>query len=124
MISRLYNTVARRFSSANNTNTNMASVKELVESTISDNRVVIFSKSWCPYCRKAKDLFATNYKGEEPVVFELDEREDGSAIQNYLVQKTGQRTVPNIFVMKQHIGGSDDTNAAQRKGKLAELLSA
>jgi glutaredoxin 3 len=77
----------------------------------------VFSKSWCPYCKKAKALLATEYPEVKPVVFEsvsnvlsclsgyrltssyrLDEREDGGELQNYLEEKTGQRSVPNIFI--------------------------
>ncbi|EAU92516.1 hypothetical protein CC1G_00735 [Coprinopsis cinerea okayama7 len=102
----------------------MASISELVDSTIEKNRVVIFSKSYCPYCRKAKNLFAEKFPQVEPKVLELDELDNGSAIQDYLQQKTGQRTVPNVFVESQHIGGSDDTKAALESGKLAKLLTA
>ena len=76
-------------------------------------------------------------------VSRLDQLEDGSTIQDALDDKTGQRTVPNIFVSKylmpsswrffaysylrtsekQHIGGNDDTQAAHRAGKLKELLA-
>ena len=41
-----------------------------IQSTISNNRIVIFSKSWCPHCDAAKELFKSNYKDEEPFVVE------------------------------------------------------
>ena len=56
------------------------------------------------------------------VVHELDEMPNGYAIQDELYRKTGQRTVPNVFVRGQHIGGNDDTQAAYRSGKLQKLL--
>ena len=56
------------------------------------------------------------------VVHELDEMPNGYAIQDELYRKTGQRTVPNVFVGGQHIGGNDDTQAAYRRGKLQKLL--
>lgn len=52
------------------------------------------------------------------VVIELDERDDGDAIQAALQQITGQRTVPNVFVKGKHIGGCDDTLAAHKRGTL------
>lgn len=55
-------------------------------------------------------------------MFELDKLPEGSAIQAYLIDKTGQRTVPNVFVQGKHVGGSDDLAAAHRSGKLAELI--
>ncbi|KAJ3517402.1 hypothetical protein NLJ89_g528 [Agrocybe chaxingu] len=100
------------------------SVKELVETTISGNKVVIFSKSYCPYCKKVKSLFEKEFPDVTPTVLELDERDDGSTIQEYLHQKTGQRTVPNVFINEQHIGGNDDTQAAFKAGKLAGLIKA
>ncbi|KAJ7020174.1 glutaredoxin, partial [Mycena alexandri] len=91
---------------------------------ITENKIMIFSKTTCPYCRKAKALFAEKFPGETPVVFELNERDDGADIQAYLANKTGQRTVPNIFINKQHVGGNDDTQAAFKSGKLKELVNA
>ncbi|KAJ2927056.1 hypothetical protein H1R20_g10038, partial [Candolleomyces eurysporus] len=121
----------------------MATVKALVDSAVEKNPIVIFSKSWCPYCKKAKNLLATEFKDIPATIFELDERNDGSEIQNYLLQKTQQRTVPNIFIKQEHIGGKfpmrfyalngpltpqnlgfDDTSAAFNSGKLAALLKA
>ncbi|KAJ7148742.1 glutaredoxin, partial [Mycena crocata] len=89
---------------------------------INENKIMIFSKSTCPYCRRAKALFAAQFPDETPKVIELNEHEDGADIQNYLATKTGQRTVPNIFVNKQHVGGNDDTQAAFKSGELARLV--
>ncbi|KAG5644971.1 hypothetical protein DXG03_007343 [Asterophora parasitica] len=74
------------------------SVQQLVDSAIAENKIAIFSKSYCPYCKKAKALFAEEFPDVETKVYELDERDDGAAIQQYLLEKTGQRTVPNVFV--------------------------
>ncbi|GLB43750.1 putative glutaredoxin [Lyophyllum shimeji] len=98
------------------------SVKELVDNAIEKRKIAIFSKSWCPYCKKAKALIAEKFPDVDKEVFELDEREDGAAIQKYLEEKTGQRTVPNVFVAGQHIGGNDDTQSAYAAGKLDQLL--
>lgn len=46
--------------------------------------------------------------------------DDGSAIQSVLADLTGQSTVPNIFIAKQHIGGNSDLQA--KKGSLQNLL--
>ncbi|KAG5723275.1 hypothetical protein E4T56_gene321 [Termitomyces sp. T112] len=100
------------------------SVKQLVDNAILNNKVAIFSKSWCPYCRKAKALFKDEFPDVETTVYELDERDDGSEIQTYLLEKTGQRTVPNIFVNGQHIGGSDDLKKSFDDGNLTKLVRA
>ncbi|KAI9009504.1 glutaredoxin-1 [Gaertneriomyces semiglobifer] len=98
----------------------MAAAKDLVEKAIKENHVMVFSKSYCPYCQKAKRLLdSLNVKY---VAWELDTRNDGQAIQDYLKEKTGQRTVPNIFINGTHVGGSDDLHAAQSSGKLKQLL--
>ena len=49
---------------------------------------------------------------------------NGAAIQDYLQKKSGQRTVPNIFINEEHIGGCDDLFAAKSSGKLDKLLAA
>jgi len=100
------------------------SAKEVVETTIDGNKVVVFSKSWCPYCRRAKALLRELLGDDGVKVLELDQREDGDAIQGYLGEKTRQRTVPNIFINKKHIGGSDDLSALNASGELVKLLAA
>ena len=67
------------------------SKREFVEVTIKDNKVVVFSKSWCPYCKKTLDLL--NSLKANPLVVELDKREDESEIQDILKTITGGRTV-------------------------------
>jgi glutaredoxin len=49
--------------------------------------------------------------------------DDGAAIQDYLQKKTGQRTVPNVFVAQQHVGGNSDVQAANSNGSLEKLLA-
>jgi glutaredoxin 3 len=57
------------------------------------------------------------------VAIELDEITNGAAIQNALLDMTGQRTVPNVYVKGMHVGGNDDTQAAAKSGKLQEMLN-
>jgi glutaredoxin 3 len=56
-------------------------------------------------------------------VIELDETNDGDAIQMELYRMTGQRTVPNVWVKGQFIGGNSETQRAAATGRLHELLS-
>jgi glutaredoxin len=51
-----------------------------------------------------------------------DQSSDGPIIQQYLMEKTGQRTVPNIFINNQHIGGNSDLQNLHSMGKLKEIL--
>jgi glutaredoxin 3 len=83
-------------------------------------QVVVFSKTYCPFCTSTKTLF--EQLGVDAKVYELDAMDDGAEIQAALLSMTGQRSVPNVFVKGQHIGGNDDTQAAARAGKLQEML--
>ncbi|KAF5725963.1 Glutaredoxin C4 [Tripterygium wilfordii] len=91
-----------------------------VKKTISSHKIVIFSKSYCPYCRRAKAVFKE--LKQSPHVVELDERDDGQDIQDALSKIVGRRTVPQVFINGKHIGGSDDTIDAHESGELAKLL--
>ncbi|KAL8191533.1 hypothetical protein R6Q57_028264 [Mikania cordata] len=97
-----------------------ASSVDFVKKTVSSHPVVIFSKSYCPYCKRAKGVFKE--LNTKPYVIELDEREDGSKIQDALSEIVGRRTVPQVFINGKHLGGSDDTVEAYQSGELAKLL--
>ena len=56
-------------------------------------------------------------------VVELNEVAEGAAMQEALYEKTGQRTVPNVFIGGEHIGGSDDTLKLHDAGKLMPRIS-
>ncbi|XP_037353097.1 glutaredoxin 2 isoform X2 [Talpa occidentalis] len=91
-----------------------------IQETISENCVVIFSKTSCSYCTMAKKLFHdmnVNYK-----VVELDMLEYGSQFQDALYKMTGERTVPRIFVNGTFIGGATDTHRLHKEGKLLPLV--
>ncbi|EPS66621.1 glutaredoxin [Genlisea aurea] len=91
--------------------------KEIVDS----NAVVVFSKSYCPFCSKVKKLLAE--LGASFRAVELDVEGDGSEIQAALAEWTGQRTVPNVFIGGKHIGGCDATTGIHKEGKLVPLLT-
>ncbi|TVU08409.1 hypothetical protein EJB05_41813 [Eragrostis curvula] len=100
-----------------------SSPKSFVKSTVKAHDVVIFSKSYCPYCRRAKAVFQELHLKKQPYVVELDQREDGGEIQDALLDIVGKRTVPQVFINGKHLGGSDDTVEAYESGKLAKLLN-
>ena len=97
-----------------------AGVEETVRSAVASGDVVLFSKSWCPYCTRTKELF--DQMDVPYAAVELDEREDGAAIQAELLRTTGQRTVPSVFVGGDHVGGCDDTFALHASGQLQAKL--
>lgn len=55
---------------------------------------------------------------------ELDEESDGAEIQEALLELTGQRTVPNVFIAGEHIGGNSDVQALKSQGKLDSKIKA
>jgi glutaredoxin len=85
------------------------------------HQVVIFSKSYCGYCQATKDLFSMVGR-VQVACHELDKMQNGAAIQDELAEMTGQRSVPNVWVNKRHMGGNDDTQAAFQNGSLEKML--
>ncbi len=82
--------------------------------------VEIYTTNTCPYCVRAKNLLSN--KGVDFV--EHNVTGDDDARDALLKKSGGQRTVPQIFINGQHIGGSDDLHALEQKGELDKLLSA
>ncbi len=80
--------------------------------------VEIYTKSWCPYCTRAKELFdrrGVHYR-------EIDITTD-SMKELQMVIRSERHTVPQIFIDDYHLGGSDDLLAADQSGQLDRLLS-
>ena len=82
-------------------------------------RVEIYTKAWCPYCVRAKQLLAS--KGVEPT--EYDITLGGEQRVEMIDRAGGRTTVPQIFIDGRHIGCSDDLVALDRAGKLDPLLA-
>lgn len=80
--------------------------------------VTVFSKSWCPFCVRAKYLLAN----KEASVKEIDvEREPAQLAE--MIKLSGRRTVPQIWIGETHVGGCDDLFALEASGKLDSLLA-
>ncbi len=90
-----------------------------------DNPVVMFSHEWCEFCWSVRKMFA---KYEIPyVTVDLDsvayqQDNKGGKIRAALLEKTGSKTIPQIFVGGQYIGGATELFDSQKDGELAELL--
>ncbi len=83
-------------------------------------RIEIYSKAFCSYCTRAKQLLAA--KG---VDFEEYDITMGGPRRSEMIQRAnGRTTVPQIFIDDRHIGGSDDLYALDREGRLEPLLKA
>uniref|UniRef100_A0A8B7TR78 thioredoxin-disulfide reductase (NADPH) n=1 Tax=Castor canadensis TaxID=51338 RepID=A0A8B7TR78_CASCN len=91
-----------------------------LQGLIEGNRVMIFSKSYCPHSERVKELFSS--LGVDYKILELDQVDDGASVQEVLSEITNQKTVPNIFVNKVHVGGCDQTLQAHQNGLLQKLL--
>ena len=81
------------------------------------------SKTYCPFCVKAKDALK-NYKikPEEYEILELEDRDDMNEIQDFMKALTGGRSVPRVFIDGKCIGGEDETMAAHRNKTLGPML--
>ena len=83
------------------------------------DRIVMYSTPFCGYCGAAKRLLRE--KGAE--FTEIDVMFDPER-KNEMIQKSGRRTVPQIFIDGRHIGGFDDLSALDSSGELDGLLTA
>ena len=79
--------------------------------------ITVYSKSDCPYCDRAKALLVR--KGQTFTEIDLDAE---PARRDEMIQRTGLRTVPQIFIGERHVGGSDDLHALDEAGELDPLL--
>lgn len=84
----------------------MDTAKTKAQQLIDENAIMVFSKSYCLYCNNTKRIL--DGYGAKYHHYELNQETDGPAIQSALFELTGQRTVPNIFINRQHIGGNSD----------------
>jgi glutaredoxin 3 len=84
------------------------------------DRIVVYSTPFCGYCGAAKRLLAG--KGVE--VTEVDVMFDPEQRAKMMEKSGGRRTVPQIFIDGQHIGGFDDLSALEASGELDRLLAA
>ncbi|MEY3981952.1 MAG: hypothetical protein RLZZ281_821 [Pseudomonadota bacterium] len=82
-------------------------------------KVVMYSTAVCPYCQRAEMLLKSKGVTEiEKIRIDLD-----PAQRDIMIQKTGRRTVPQIFIGDRHVGGFDDLAALDRDGGLIPLLA-
>jgi glutaredoxin 3 len=80
--------------------------------------IIVYSKEYCPYCVKAKELLKQKKQGFTEL--RIDSHPE---LRDEMIHKSGGRTtVPQIFINGQHIGGCDDLHALEHQGTLDELL--
>lgn len=82
-------------------------------------RVMMYTTGVCPYCMMAERLLKSKGIDDiEKVRIDLDPQQRES-----MMQKTGRRTVPQIYIGDTHVGGFDDLSALDRAGKLEPMLN-
>jgi glutaredoxin 3 len=79
--------------------------------------VIMYSTGYCPYCTKARDLL--NKKNIPFTDIRVDLQPE---LRDEMIAKSGRRTVPQIFINGQSIGGCDDLHALENQGTLNQLL--
>lgn len=83
------------------------------------SKVQMYSTAVCPYCVRAEQLLKSKGVAEiEKTRIDLD-----PAQREQMMQRTGRRTVPQIYIGETHVGGYDDLVALDRAGKLDALLA-
>ena len=82
-------------------------------------KALMYTTAVCPYCQMAERLLIAKGVTIEKVRVDLD-----PARRAEMMEKTGRRTVPQIYIGETHVGGYDDLAALERAGKLDPLLDA
>lgn len=81
-------------------------------------RVRMYTTAVCPFCQMAERLLQSKGAEIDKVRIDLDAAERAA-----MMEKTGRRTVPQIYIGDTHVGGYDDLAALDRAGKLDPLLA-
>ena len=81
-------------------------------------KVSMYATGWCPYCRRAESLLR-----DKGVVFDWIDVEDHPGRREEMMRLSGRRTVPQIWIGEQHVGGCDDLFALEQSGRLNAMLS-
>lgn len=82
-------------------------------------KIEIYTQPYCPYCSRAKQLLES--KG---AAYQEIDAPHGTPARAEAISRSGSRTVPQIFIDGQKIGGCDDLLALDRRGGLDPLLAA
>ena len=79
--------------------------------------VIVYTKDNCPYCRMAKELLSSRHIPFEEIRIDLDDSK-----RDEMIRLSNKRTVPQIFINGQSIGGYDDLATLVKSGNLDGLL--
>ena len=94
--------------------------QEVLDIHINSSQVVVFSKTTCGFCTRAKE--AIRKLNIESLVIELDNHKNGKELQEVLYKRTGRLTVPSVWINKEFIGGCDETLELIKNGLFLKNL--
>mmetsp|Transcript_13286 Transcript_13286/g.53008 ORF Transcript_13286/g.53008 Transcript_13286/m.53008 type:complete len:106 (-) Transcript_13286:159-476(-) len=98
----------------------MEDARNFVLDRVNANNVMMFSKAGCPFCIEAKELLEKlNIEYFEETVSEMP---NVAEIMAALEEKTDQKTLPNIFIKSNHIGGCAELKVLHAKGELVKMV--
>ena len=79
--------------------------------------ITMYATGWCPYCARARALL--QHKGATWTEIDTDD----SAKRAEMIERSGRRTVPQIFIGDRHVGGCDDLYELDAAGGLDPLMA-
>ena len=79
-------------------------------------QIVMYTRAFCGYCAAARSLLEKKHVDYEDITMDARLRRE-------IVERSGQSTMPQIFIGDRHIGGYDELNRLDREGKLDALLT-
>jgi glutaredoxin 3 len=85
---------------------------------MTSERVIMYTTNWCSYCERARKLLT-----RKNVPFEEIDVDGAPERRAEMIERSGRRTVPQIFIGATHVGGSDELIALEAEGKLDALLA-
>jgi glutaredoxin 3 len=85
---------------------------------MSQPRIEMYATSWCPYCERARNLLRAKGAAFDEISLEAHPEQ-----REVMIKRSGRRTVPQVFIGGEHIGGCDDLLALDAAGGLDPLLA-
>ena len=79
--------------------------------------VTMYSTGWCPYCARARALLERKGIAVREIDIETD-----AALRTEMIERSGRRSVPQIFIGARHVGGFEELYALERSGELDSIL--
>lgn len=81
-------------------------------------RIQIYLTTWCPFCQRATQLLREKGQSFEAIDIEAEPER-----RSEMIERSGRRSVPQVFVDTRHVGGYDDLAALDAAGQLDPLLA-